>query len=111
MDEDKVKNEESVTVVKPLSFYFKNREKIWAGIFIVVGLVGGNVDRVREFVPDISLNNNSEIELLDKKVDDLITKINELDGRNLDFQDKLNKTVETVEIAVQLIQEIKENDK
>ncbi len=108
MDEDKVKNEESVTVAKPLSFYFKNREKIWAAIFIVVGLVGGNVDRVREFVPDISLNNNSEIELLDKKVDDLITKINELDDKNNDLENELSQAIE---IATKLIQEIKENDK
>lgn len=38
------------------AFYEKYKIQIWSTVFTVVGLFGGNVDRIKEFMPELPVS-------------------------------------------------------
>jgi hypothetical protein len=66
-------------------WYLTYRTQLWAGIFLLVGLVGGNVDRVRSFFPTLKYDTDTvtqKLEQLDAMSDKLIKIQETLDKLN-----------------------------
>lgn len=47
-------SDEKVDVGDVITFWAKHKNKIWGGILLAVGLLGGNVDRVGSLIPDVA---------------------------------------------------------
>lgn len=60
---------EKITVEEGITFYMKYKEKIWAVALLVIGLFGGNVDRIVSALPDVY------------GIEAVKTKVVEIDGR------------------------------
>ena len=84
------------TLDKVIPFYVKYKTQIWTAIFFVVGLFGGNVDRLKPLLTDVTVG--PVVERLDKLegdvknlgqsqsdvstfVDELGVRVDELAGR------------------------------
>lgn len=85
------------TLDKVIPFYVKYRTQIWTAVFFVIGLLGGNVDRLKPLVPDLT-GVGTAVERVDKLegdvknlgqsqsniatvVDELNVRMSELTGR------------------------------
>ena len=61
-----------------IRWYIKHRTKIWSIIFLGVGLFGGNIDRIKSYLPSLNYNvspqseTKSEYKQLEMKIDYLI---------------------------------------
>jgi len=74
-----VKAEVVEHVAPKVKWYLKYRTQIWAGVFFVVGAVGGNADRIKDSVPTLKYDTATIEAKLDKidKMSDQIIKIQE----------------------------------
>ncbi len=52
-------------VVKAISWYSKNKQYIWAAVAGIVGLFGGNVDRLERFLPVVNSAVVQRVEVLE----------------------------------------------
>lgn len=57
----------SNTTPEVITFYTKNRQYIWSTIAFVVGLFGGNIDRIPSVIPD--WESSERLESLEQRVD------------------------------------------
>ena len=63
---------------KVISWWAKNRQKVYAVVILIVGLLGGNVDRLSEIVSSM-YPENPQIQLLTDRVDDLNNRVEVLE--------------------------------
>lgn len=66
--------EEKVTVGEVLTFYKKYKEKIWAIVGVLIGLFGGNADRVDQFVPLRGNGIEARVSVLEEKLNSCCDK-------------------------------------
>ncbi len=78
-----VKAEVVEHVAPKVKWYLKYRTQIWAGVFFVVGAVGGNVDRLKTSVPTLKYDTatiEAKLDQIDKMSDQIIKIQDTLDG-------------------------------
>ncbi len=81
------KTEVVITPSKYLTFYQKYSVQIWAFVFGIVGLFGGNVDRLEKFVPAVVTSQQVTDKLEDLEVRTQI---------NTESIDSINKQLSTL---------------
>jgi hypothetical protein len=63
-----------------VTWWVKNKNKVYAAILVIVGVLGGNADRVNELLPTVEHSH-----------DDIIERLDNLDGRVIILEDSLPK--------------------
>ena len=65
-------------IPKTIAWYVKYRTQLWAGVFFIVGAFGGNVDRIKTWLPTTQYSNEeivqelkTEIQILREDIDKL----------------------------------------
>lgn len=77
VDLKNIKAEANEHFVPKIKWYLKYRTQLWGGIFLVVGLLGGNVDRITAMLPSLK-QDTTVIETKLKQLDDLTNKLVEI---------------------------------
>ena len=72
-----VKAEVDEHLVPKVKWYLKYRTQLWGGVFLVVGLLGGNVDRITAMLPSLK-QDTTVIEAKLKQLDDMSNKLVEI---------------------------------
>lgn len=72
-----VKSEIDEHLVPKVKWYLKYRTQLWGGVFLVVGLLGGNVDRITAMLPSLK-QDTTVIETKLKQLDDLTNRLVEI---------------------------------
>jgi hypothetical protein len=60
-----------------VSWYMKWRTTIWGAVWFVVGLCGGNADRIQDYVPTLQYQ-QTETQLKTKEYNDLLAKLKQI---------------------------------
>jgi hypothetical protein len=61
-----------------VSWWVKNKNKVYAAILVIVGVLGGNADRVNELLPTVEHSH-----------DDIVERLDNLEGRVIILEDSL----------------------
>lgn len=72
-------SETDSTIREKVRWYKTHRNKIWGGVLFVVGVFGGNVDRVNEFVNKARFRIHEDVELVKEKLTKLEERLSELE--------------------------------
>jgi hypothetical protein len=63
-----------------VTWWVKNKNKVYAAILVIVGVLGGNADRVNELLPTVEHSH-----------DDIVERLDNLEGRVIILEDSLPK--------------------
>ena len=74
-------NDGQISSKEAVTFYTKNRQYVWSAIAFIVGLFGGNVDRINDFVPDINGPIIKDVRRVDGVASEALFRVDELEER------------------------------
>jgi len=58
-------------IPKTIAWYVKYRTQLWAGVFFIVGAFGGNVDRIKTWLPTTQYSNEEIVQELKTEIQTL----------------------------------------
>ena len=70
-------------IVGKAKWYLKYRTQLWAGVFMLIGIVGGNADRVKTWVPTLKYDTET--------IEQRLNQLDEISDKLIKIQDKLDK--------------------
>lgn len=94
-----------MTIEEKITWWHKNRNKVWGIVLFVTGLVGGNADRLADYIPNSSAAEERAAALNEKygnlkdEVEKAVQRLAELEEAFNYLVDELSKPVDPPEIS------------